>query len=234
MRESRPEPVRQGPTRRTVLAAGTAATAAIGLATAAAPRARAALGGDPFLLGVTSGDPAPDGFVLWTRTTPAAGTLTSALTMCFASCARWEHGFYTAHRRMAEDDPDLVLHLGDHQYEHGHLGYPVGSGIAREIEGGETFTLADYRQRHALTKTAPDLQLAHSTAPWLVVWDGHEVDNDWAGTRSGATYRGSRSAGGPPSRRTTRTCRCGARRCRKGSTCSSTGASGGAGWPPST
>ncbi|CAM05882.1 alkaline phosphatase D [Saccharopolyspora erythraea NRRL 2338] len=253
-----PEPAgeRHALTRRTLIAAA-GATAAIGLA---AGPARAGASADPFTLGIASGDPAPDGFVLWTRlatepladdglggmparavdvqwevaederfarvvrrgseqaapelghsvhvelaglrpgreyfyrfrcgnhlsrtgrtrTAPAAGTLTSPLTMCLASCAAWEHGFYTAYRRIAEDDPDLVLHLGDYQYEFGHLGYPVLPGIARRVEGGETFTLADYRRRHAQTKTDPDLQLAHSVAPWLVVWDDHEVDNNWA------------------------------------------------------
>ncbi|NVI89076.1 PhoD-like phosphatase N-terminal domain-containing protein [Actinomadura sp. BRA 177] len=56
--------------RRTFLVttglAATAATALPGTARAAAPRSRA-LPGDPFTLGVASGDPDPDGFVLWTR-----------------------------------------------------------------------------------------------------------------------------------------------------------------------
>lgn len=251
--------------RRTILAGGAGATAALGLSGAAlpglaAPHARASVQSDPFTLGVASGDPGPDGFVLWTRlateplaadgnggmparpidvdwevaederfakiirrgtqravpelghsvhvelaglqpgreyfyrfrcgthhsrsgrtrTAPAPGTLTSALTMCFASCAQWEHGFFTAYRRMAEDNPDLILHLGDYQYEQGHNGYPVKSGVARKVEGGETHTLANFRQRHAQTKTDQDLQLAHSVAPWLVIWDDHEVDNNWA------------------------------------------------------
>ena len=42
-------------------------------------------------------------------------------------------------------------------------------------------TLADYRQRYALHKSDPALQAAHAAAPWLLVWDDHEVDNDYAG-----------------------------------------------------
>ena len=41
-------------------------------------------------------------------------------------------------------------------------------------------TLENYRQRHAQYKTDVDLQEAHATAPWLVVLDDHEVDNNWA------------------------------------------------------
>ncbi len=116
-----------------------------------------------------------------TRTAPAPGTLTSAITFCMSSCAQWEHGHFTTYRRLAEDDPDLVLHLGDYLYEHGPGGYPVGSGIARPMHGDETRSLTDYRVRHALYKSDPDLQFAHAAAPWLIVWDDHEVDNNWAG-----------------------------------------------------
>ena len=46
-------------------------SAAIGLALLPGEMARAApRGGYPFTLGVASGDPAPDGFVLWTRLAP--------------------------------------------------------------------------------------------------------------------------------------------------------------------
>ncbi|OLR90580.1 alkaline phosphatase D family protein [Actinokineospora bangkokensis] len=110
-----------------------------------------------------------------TRTAPAAGTL-GALTMCFASCSHYGEGFFTAYRRLAEDQPDLVLHLGDYQYE-----YAAKAADVRPVAGPETRTLADYRLRHAQYKTDPDLQLAHATAPWLVVFDDHEVENNWAG-----------------------------------------------------
>jgi alkaline phosphatase D len=41
-------------------------------------------------------------------------------------------------------------------------------------------TLANYRQRHAQYKTDPDLQAAHAAAPWAVVFDDHEIENNWA------------------------------------------------------
>jgi alkaline phosphatase D len=115
-----------------------------------------------------------------TRTAAAAGTLAAPLTMCFVSCANYEHGWFTAYRRLAEDQPDLVLHLGDYQYE-----YAAGTSIApggnvRDHAGPETTTLAGYRQRYAQYRTDPDLQAAHAVAPWLPVFDDHEVDNNWA------------------------------------------------------
>ena len=109
-----------------------------------------------------------------TLTTPARG-VSRGLTMCFASCSHFGEGFFTAYRRLAEDHPDLVLHLGDYQYE-----YETKAADVRLVQGPETRTLANYRQRHAQYKSDPDLQLAHATAPWLVVWDDHEIENNWA------------------------------------------------------
>ncbi|WP_117215470.1 alkaline phosphatase D family protein [Allorhizocola rhizosphaerae] len=115
-----------------------------------------------------------------TRTAPAPWTITSALAMAFVSCSQYEHGYFTAYRRLAEDEPDLVLHLGDYQYEYAKDTYNIPGGNPRDHEGPETRTLANYRQRHAQYKMDQDLQAAHAVAPWLVVWDDHEIENNWA------------------------------------------------------
>jgi alkaline phosphatase D len=250
-------------TRRTLITSSLGAGLVValpGTAVADPRNAEASLPTDPFTLGVASGDPWPDGFVLWTRLalnplaedglggmpsrvvavawevaedpamrnvvqrgveqalpesahsvhaelrglkpgreyfyrfragrhiSPVGRTLTSpawyetpsALAMSFASCAQYEHGFFTAYRRLAEDQPDLVLHLGDYQYEYKKGSYVTGGGNVRDHEGPETVTLENYRQRHAQYKADADLQAAHAAAPWLVVWDDHEVDNNWA------------------------------------------------------
>jgi alkaline phosphatase D len=108
------------------------------------------------------------------RTAPAVGT-SPALTMLFASCSHYEAGFFTAYRRMAEEHPDLILHLGDYIYEGG-----AGSGVRTHTPSTEITSLANYRVRHALYKRDVDLQAAHATAPWLTVWDDHEVENNYA------------------------------------------------------
>ncbi|MFC4060369.1 alkaline phosphatase D family protein [Planomonospora corallina] len=115
------------------------------------------------------------------RTAPHPLSYGSGLVLAFASCAQYEHGHFTAYRRLAEDHPGLVLHLGDYLYEYGRDVYTAPGGNVRHHEGPETETLADYRRRHAQYKTDPDLQAAHAAAPWLVVWDDHELDNNWAG-----------------------------------------------------
>lgn len=216
----------------------------------------AVFSGYPFTLGVASGDPSHDGFVLWTRLAPkplegggmkedsvwvdwqvaedegmskivASGreaahadwahsvhvevtglkpdrwywyqfkagseispkgrsrTLespdrpaaqTSALKMTFASCQHWEAGLYTAYEHMLKESPDVVIHLGDYIYEG-----KGREGLLRQHVGNEPMDLVSYRNRHAQYKTDPALQAMHAAAPWVVTWDDHEVENNYAG-----------------------------------------------------
>ncbi|MBM2619875.1 alkaline phosphatase D family protein [Actinoplanes sp. LDG1-06] len=115
-----------------------------------------------------------------TRTAPSSWAAGGTLAMAFASCSQYEHGYFTAYRHLAADEPDIVLHLGDYQYEYQAGVYTVPGGNPRDHAGPETVTLANYRQRHAQYKTDPDLQAAHAVAPWAVVFDDHEIENNWA------------------------------------------------------
>jgi alkaline phosphatase D len=212
---------------------------------------------DPFTLGVASGDPSPDGFVIWTRlaprptegggmpdlpvavewtvatdeahgnvvrrgratadprlghsvhvelsglepgrwywyrfiaggaaspsgrtrTAPAAGSATARLRFAFASCQHYEHGLYGAYRQMAEEELDLVFHLGDYIYE----GATGAKALRRHEATEEAVTLAQYRNRYARYKSDPHLRTAHQRFPWVVTWDDHEVENDYAADQS--------------------------------------------------
>ncbi len=111
-----------------------------------------------------------------TRTVPAADALPEKLKFAFASCQHWESGHYTAYEHMAKEDLDMVMHLGDYIYENGGR-----EGGVRMHTEGEIMSLLDYRNRHAQYKTDTALQAMHALCPWLVVWDDHEVDNNYAG-----------------------------------------------------
>lgn len=218
------------------------------------------LGANPFTLGVASGDPCPDGFVLWTRlapkpleehggmpmrvvpvgyeiaedegfrkivasgvaaarpelghsvhveavglrpgrrywyrfaaggemspagtvrTAPTAGARTNRVRMGVAGCQHYETGFYTAYRHLAQEpDLDAIFHYGDYIYE--GSGLPGKKNRVRAHVGDEIYTLDDYRRRYALYKSDPDLMAAHAAAAFLVSWDDHEVDNNWAAER---------------------------------------------------
>ncbi len=115
-----------------------------------------------------------------TKTAPAEGAQ-SPLAFAFASCQHYEHGFYTAYRHMAQEDLDLVLHLGDYIYEHGPHEYISDSGRARSYAHAEPVTLSGYRNRFAQHRSDPDLQGAHRSFAWVVSWDDHEVKDDYSG-----------------------------------------------------
>ena len=210
------------------------------------------LGGYPFTLGVASGDPLPDGIVLWTRlapdplhgggmphhpiavqwqiatdesmkkvvkhgaslavpelghsvhvevdglepsrwywyrfkvgneespigrtrTAPPGGAFVDNLSFAFISCQHYGQGHYPALRRLAEEDLDFAIHLGDYIYE------SPSTGVRTHLPEAEIFTIEDYRIRHAQYKSDPALQAVHAAFPWLVTWDDHETENDYAG-----------------------------------------------------
>jgi len=114
-----------------------------------------------------------------TRTAPAADAAPAALRYAFASCQQYEQGYYAAYRHLVADAPDLVAFLGDYIYESSW-----GRDHVRAHNPGEPYTLTDYRMRYALYKADRDLQAAHAACPWIVTWDDHEVDNDYAADRS--------------------------------------------------
>ena len=113
-----------------------------------------------------------------TRTAPSTNASPERLRFGFASCQHYEQGFFGAYRHMVADAPDLIAFLGDYIYESSW-----GREHVRKHTGGEPYTLEDYRARYALYKSDPDLQAAHAACPWIVTWDDHEVDNDYADDR---------------------------------------------------
>ena len=105
-----------------------------------------------------------------TRTLP---TDTEWLRLAFVCCADRSMGELTAYRAIAEDEVDLVVHLGDYLYEEPKGPHPVDPP-------GVTVTLEDYRRRQAHTRLDPDLQALHLRHPMAFVWDDHDTaDNAW-------------------------------------------------------
>ncbi|MGH7573934.1 MAG: alkaline phosphatase D family protein [Longimicrobiales bacterium] len=242
-------------TRRQFLALSGGLTAALSLRGVPALRAdrRPRVRAYPFTLGVASGDPMPDGVVLWTRlapepmtpgggmppeqvavdwevaaddgfrnivqrgstlavrelahsvhveaaglepdrpywyrfiagreaspvgrtyTAPPLGAAVAERRFAFCSCQHFEQGLYTAHRHLSREDLHFIVHLGDYIYENG-----PGDNALRPHAGAEIRSVDDYRARYALYKGDADLQAAHAACPFMVTWDDHEVDNNYA------------------------------------------------------
>jgi alkaline phosphatase D len=120
-----------------------------------------------------------------TRTAPGPGSRVASLTLAAVSCQAYHDGYYTPYAHLAADDVDLVFHLGDYLYEYavdavgGQRGYTDRTLPA--LFARETLTLEDYRLRYALYKSDPDLSAAHAAHPFVVTWDDHETENNYAG-----------------------------------------------------
>ncbi len=119
-----------------------------------------------------------------THTFAAPGTMPDRFRFAFSSCQNWEQGRYAAYRDLVEQgDIDAFVFLGDYIYEYATGGYADERGR----ETGQDFeceTLEQYRERYALYQSDPQLQAAHALVPWIITWDDHEVDNDYAGATS--------------------------------------------------
>ncbi len=145
----------------------------------------------------TLGDFVAEGLTL---TAPAAGSTPDKVRFAFCSCAEYEFAFPHAYELMARDEPAFIVHLGDYIYEAtydqfyrfdapsperrpGCENLSEGQKRARFLKYDRTAklkTLSQFRRRYAEHKSDPRLQYAHRNCPFIVTWDDHEVENDYA------------------------------------------------------
>ena len=122
------------------------------------------------------------------------------MRFAFWSCQDFTHGFYNAHEVMADEDLDFVVCLGDYIYAEttrsaGATGRPRrpdrqhGPDRARR----EAITLDDYRAKYRLYRSDPALRRVHARFPTVMLWDDHEVQDNYAG--------GEPDGGLPPEKR---------------------------------
>lgn len=134
------------------------------------------------------GEESIEGF---TKTAPRLQDTPQKLRFGFCSCAEYENGRFAAYRAMAGADLDFAVHLGDYIYEQSYEHFRsrgqaptirrlIYDRFGQNDEPIKIKTLAQYRRRYAEYKSDPDLQEAHRMTPWIVTWDDHEVDNDYA------------------------------------------------------
>jgi alkaline phosphatase D len=133
-----------------------------------------------------------------TRTAPEPGSRVDALRFGVANCSAWKSGYFTPYAHLADEDLDAVLFLGDYIYE-------LESGNLRDHGLPIPFSLGDYRLYYAAAKGEAELRQAHAAHPWIVMWDDHEVEDNYAGWQPGgiglalddnaaATFRDRRTA----------------------------------------
>lgn len=119
------------------------------------------------------------------RTAPPPGSK-EPIRIGFFSCQAHEAGYYTAHTGLAtEPDLDLVVCLGDYVYE---TVFYEGPEERRDRTGrnrdGDVQTLAEFRQKYRLYQRDRNLQAMHAAHPFTVMWDDHEVEENYAGDQT--------------------------------------------------
>lgn len=108
-----------------------------------------------------------------TRTLPPPGIELSKFSVGLTSCQEYSQGYFTAYRDLIAKQPNIVIHNGDYIYE-----APSGTVRPYPVEK-EARTLSEYRSLYAQYRDDRDLRDAHAQFPWFVIWDDHEVVNDW-------------------------------------------------------
>jgi alkaline phosphatase D len=117
-----------------------------------------------------------------TRTAPAAAV--DNLRFAVLSCSSYWSSYWSGLGSIARrDDLDLVIHCGDYVYD-----YPDKDELVRARNGQNDTALPDYRdwldldelrRRYALWRSDPNLLAAHQQHPWFIVWDNHDIDEDY-------------------------------------------------------
>jgi len=116
-----------------------------------------------------------------TKTASASDVHPQAVSFAFVSCQDFTQGFYTVYAYLAQEQVDFCVHLGDNIYEQGHAGLTHGHVREDLIGGGLASDLATYRQKYQLYLSDPYLREVRRRFPWIVLWDDHELYNNYAG-----------------------------------------------------
>lgn len=124
-----------------------------------------------------------------TRTIPSNETEITSYRFAFSSCKQYAHGFFNNLGDIASrDDLDMMVWLGDYIYEFPNDPLVNGSGIDRvPFPDVYLYNLSHYRGRYLLHHLDEDVKAAHQALPWYIVWDDHEVVNDY--WKAGASSR---------------------------------------------
>ncbi|PSQ35472.1 alkaline phosphatase [Halobacteriales archaeon QS_9_70_65] len=145
---------------------------------------------------VFDGDASPVGRL---RTLPEPDADPDRLKLACASCNSYQQGYYGAFARMAREDADYIVHLGDFIYEYGGSGNFPGRGIQLPSGKGVAHTLEDFRHLHRTYRGDELMQSALERHTFVMTWDDHEiVNNRWWNYEEGYPNTASHPYGDDP------------------------------------
>jgi alkaline phosphatase D len=122
------------------------------------------------------------------RTAPPAGSK-QPVRFAYLSCQDYTHGYYNALEKLAGEDVDFVVCLGDYIYDETYHTVADGTGVRDDAIGQlnpdyeyrHAVSLDEYRAKYSLYRSDPALRAVHERFPMVVIWDDHEVQDNYAG-----------------------------------------------------
>lgn len=107
-----------------------------------------------------------------TKTLP---TETNSFRIAFVSCQNYGSGYFTSYKFVLEDDPDVVVMLGDSIYEYERNGVRGKNNIEYAQD------LRTYRAKYKAYVQDPFIKESMKRIPTITTWDDHEVMNNYSG-----------------------------------------------------
>jgi len=101
---------------------------------------------------------------------------TQHFRIALLSCQHFSENYFWAYKFLVEDSVDIIIFLGDFIYE-----YNVYRNPRRADPTLFAQDLNTYRSKYKLAYTDPYLKEALRNIPIYVIWDDHEVMNDYSG-----------------------------------------------------
>jgi alkaline phosphatase D len=145
-------------------------------------------------------------------TVPAAGASLDKLRFGFVSCSNYEHGFFSAYRHLTDENPDVVLFLGDYIYDTIEENKPTGAGTATACRRRRCRSIATAMRNTGSIPTCKTC--TRERRRWLPGTTTRSRTITPTNGRNGSSSRRDFCCSAPPpTRRSTSTCRCG-RSCR--------------------
>ena len=131
-----------------------------------------------------------------TRTAPAS--MVDELRFAVVSCSSYWSSWWSGYGHIADrNDLDLVIHCGDYLYDFVDEDEEVRARNnvrdTADVDYRDWLNIAELRRRHALWRSDPNLLRAHQQHPWFIVWDNHDIDEDY-GNELATPFDGAQSS----------------------------------------
>jgi alkaline phosphatase D len=118
-----------------------------------------------------------------TRTAPSAAV--DNIRFAAVACSSYWSSTWSGYDHIAaRNDLDLVVHCGDYIYDFIDQDEFVRSRAkaGRDLghpDNRDWLNISELRRRYALFRSDPALMRAHKQHSWFIVWDNHDIDEDY-------------------------------------------------------